>query len=87
MGWGYLITLSWEHRHAMYWWTSEGVIYQEEHVVSIRYSKDVNSFGFKVSEDGEKWVKDSISGSEKQAYEIFKESFLKMINSVYFGNL
>ena len=62
-------------------------IYQKEHAVSIRYSRDVNSFGFKVSEDGEKWVKDSISGSEKQAYEIFKESFLKMINSVYFGNL
>jgi uncharacterized protein YkuJ len=61
-------------------------IYQEEHVVSIRYSKDVNSFGLKVSEEGEKWVKDSISGTEKQAYEIFKESFLKMINSIYLGN-
>jgi hypothetical protein len=61
-------------------------IYQKEHAVSIRYSKDVNSFGFKVSEDGGKWVKDSISGSEKQAYEIFKENFLKMINSVRLGN-
>jgi hypothetical protein len=61
-------------------------IYQKEHAVSIRYSRDVNSFGLKVSEEGEKWVKDSISGSEKQAYEIFKESFLKMINSVYFGS-
>jgi uncharacterized protein YkuJ len=61
-------------------------IYQKEHVVSIRYSKDVNSFGLKVSEEGEKWVKDSISGTEKQAYEIFKESFLKMINSIYLGN-
>ena len=58
-------------------------IYQKEHAVSIRYSKDVNSFGFKVSEDGEKWVKDSISGTEKQAYEIFKENFLKMINGIY----
>jgi uncharacterized protein YkuJ len=61
-------------------------IYQEEHVVSIRFSKDVNSFGLKVSEEREKWVKDSISGSEKQAYEIFKEGFLKMIHSVDLGN-
>jgi hypothetical protein len=61
-------------------------IYQKDHAVSIRYSRDVNSFGLKVSEEGEKWIKDSISGSEKQAYEIFKESFLKMINSVYAGN-
>ena len=60
-------------------------IYQEEHVVSIRFSKDVNSFGLNVSEEREKWVKDSISGSEKQAYEIFKESFLKMSDSVYLG--
>jgi uncharacterized protein YkuJ len=55
-------------------------IYQKEHAVSIRYSRDVNSFGLKVSEEREKWVKDSISGSEKQAYEIFKDSFLKMMN-------
>jgi hypothetical protein len=61
-------------------------IYQKEHAVSIRYSRDVNSFGLKVSKEGEKWVKDSISGSEKQAYEIFKDSFLKMINSLYLGN-
>jgi hypothetical protein len=40
----------------------------------------------KVSEEREKWVKESISGSEKQAYEIFKESFLKMINRIYLGS-
>ncbi len=61
-------------------------IYQKEHAVSIRYSRDVNSFGLKVSEEGGKWVKDSISGNEKQAYEIFKENFLKMINCTYLGN-
>ena len=61
-------------------------IYQGEYTVSIRYSRDVNSFGLKVSEEGEKWVKDSISGNEKQAYEIFKESFLKMINSIDLGS-
>jgi hypothetical protein len=61
-------------------------IYQKEHAVSIRYSRDVNSFGLKVSEQGEKWVRDSISGSEKQAYEIFKENFLKMINGIYLGS-
>ncbi len=58
---------------------------QQDHAVSIRYSRDVNSFGLKVLDTGEKWLKDSISGSEKQAYEIFKESFLKMINSVDLG--
>jgi len=70
-------------------WALQGqlqFIYQKEYAISIRYSKDVNSFGLKVSEEGEKWVKDSISGSEKQAYETFKESFLKMIDSVYLGN-
>jgi len=70
-------------------WALQGqlqFIYQKEHAISIRYSKDVNSFGLKVSEEREKWVKDSISGSEKQACEIFKESFLKMIHSVYLGN-
>jgi hypothetical protein len=61
-------------------------IYQKEHAVSIRYSRDVNSFGQQVSEEREKWVKDSISGSEKQTYEIFKESFLKMISSVRLEN-
>ena len=61
-------------------------IYQKEHAVSIRYSRDVNSYALKVSEEREKWVKESISGSEKQAYEIFKESFLKMINRIYLGS-
>lgn len=58
-------------------------IYQKEHAVSIRYSKDVYSFGLQVSEERGKWVRDSISGNEKQAYEVFKESFLKMVNSIY----
>jgi hypothetical protein len=58
-------------------------IYQKEHAVSIRYSKDVHSFGLQLSEEGGKWVRDSISGNEKQAYEVFKESFLKMVNSIY----
>ncbi len=61
-------------------------IYQKEHAVSIRYSKDVNSFGLKVSEEGQNWVKNSISGSEKQTYEIFKESFLKMVNGIDLGS-
>jgi hypothetical protein len=60
-------------------------IYEKEHAVSIRYSRDVNSFGLEVSDDGNKWVKDSMSGNENQAYEIFKESFLKMINSMDLG--
>jgi uncharacterized protein YkuJ len=60
-------------------------IYAKEHAVSIRYSRDVNSFGLKVTDEGEKWIKDSISGSEKQAYEIFKKGFLKMINCIDLG--
>jgi hypothetical protein len=61
-------------------------IYQKEHAVSMRYSKDIHSFGLNLSAQENAWLRDSISGSEKQAYEIFKESFLKMINSIDFGN-
>ena len=57
--------------------------YQEEHAVSMRYSKDIHSFGLDLSAEESAWLRDSISGKEKQAYEIFKESFLKMINSIY----
>jgi hypothetical protein len=57
-------------------------IYQGEHAVSIRYSRDVNAFGFGVSEVGNKWDRDSISGSEKKVYDIFQKSFMEMIDSI-----
>ena len=61
-------------------------IYQKDHAVSIRYSKDVHSFGLSLSAEESAWLRDSISGMEKQAYEIFKESFLKMIHCSYSKN-
>jgi hypothetical protein len=57
-------------------------IYQKEHAISIRYSKDVNSFGFKVSDEKDHWNRDSISGDEKKAYEAFKETFMNMMDSI-----
>jgi hypothetical protein len=66
-------------------WALQGqsqFIYQKEHAISIRYSRDVNSFGFKVSDKGDRWNKDSISGDEKKTYEAFKETFVKMIDSI-----
>ena len=66
-------------------WALQGqfqFIYQKEHTISIRYSKDVNSFGFKVSDEGDHWNRDSISGDEKKAYEAFKETFVNMMDSI-----
>jgi hypothetical protein len=57
-------------------------LYQKKYAVSIRYSRDVNSFSLKVSEDAKKWNKDSISGNEEQALKTFKETFMKMMDSV-----
>jgi len=56
--------------------------YQGEHAILIRYSKDLNSFGLKVSEEGDKWNKDSISGNEKKVCEMFKKNFMEMVDSV-----
>lgn len=56
--------------------------FQGDHVVYIRYSRAVDSFGLKVSDDGKNWEKESISGNEKKAYEIFLKSFTEMINSI-----
>lgn len=66
-------------------WALQGqfqFVYQAEHAVSIRYSRDVNSFGMKVSDAGDGWGRGSISGNEKKVYEIFRKSFLEMIDTV-----
>jgi hypothetical protein len=66
-------------------WALQGQIlfvYQGEHAVSLRYSKDANAFGFKVSEAGSDWGKGSISGNEKKVYEIFQKTFLEIIGSI-----
>ncbi len=58
--------------------------YEGEHVVLIKYSKDVQSFGMKISEKEEDWKKESLSGNEKKAYESFQKVFLGMVDSITF---
>jgi hypothetical protein len=70
-------------------WAMQGQFlfnYVGEHVVLVRYSRDVNTLGLKVSETGEKWNRGSISGNEKRAYEAFRKSFLEMVDSIQVKN-
>jgi hypothetical protein len=70
-------------------WALQGqfqFVYHGEHAVSFRYSKDVGSFGMKVSEDGKRWEKDSLKGNEKKAYEVFKKTFTEMIDLIQVRN-
>jgi hypothetical protein len=70
-------------------WALQGqflFLYQGEHAVFFRYSKDINSFGIKVSEKGDDWGKGSISGNEKKVYETFQKSFIEMIDSIQIKN-
>jgi hypothetical protein len=59
-------------------------IYGGEHAVFIRYSKDVGSFGMKVSGKGAGWNRESISGNEKKVYEVFHKAFMGTIDSLTF---
>lgn len=71
-------------------WAFQGqflFVYQGEHAVFIRYAKDVNSFGLKISEKGEAWERKSISGNEKKIYEAFQKIFMVMIDSIRIKNL
>lgn len=66
-------------------WALQGqflFLYQGEHAVFFRYSKDITSFGIKVSEKGDDWDKGLISGNEKRVYGIFQKTFLEMIESI-----
>ncbi len=70
-------------------WAFQGQIlfvYQGEDAVFIRYLKDVNAFGLKVSEKGKDWEKGSISGNEKKVYEAFQKSFVEMMDSIQIKN-
>ena len=60
--------------------------YQGEHAVFFRYSRDVHSFGMKVSGKGEDWEKGLISGNEKRVHETFQKSYMEMINSIQIKN-
>lgn len=68
-------------------WALQGLclfICDLERAVLIRYSKDVHSFGLKVSDRAEMWRKGSLTGNEKKAVEIFQKSFMGMIDSIRF---
>lgn len=70
-------------------WAMQGQFlfnYVGEHVVLVRYSRDVNTFGLKISETGEKWDKGSISGNEQKVYEAFRKGFLEMVDSIQITN-
>jgi len=66
-------------------WALQGqllFLYQGENAVFLRYSKDINSFGIKISEKVDDWEKEVISGNEKRVYEAFQQSFTRMIDSL-----
>jgi len=70
-------------------WAMQGQFlfnYVGEHVVLVRYSRDVNTFGLKVSETGENWDRGSISGNEQKVYEVFRKGFLEMVDSIQIKN-
>jgi hypothetical protein len=56
--------------------------YQGDHAVFFRYSKDINSFGIKISEKGDDLEKGVISGNEKRVYETFQKAFMQMLDSI-----
>jgi hypothetical protein len=66
-------------------WALQGqflFLYQGEHAVFFRYSKDIDSFGIKTSAKGDDWEKGVISGNEKRVYENFQKTFMQMIDSI-----
>jgi len=70
-------------------WALQGqllFLYLGEHGVFVRYSRDVHSFGMKVSGEGKDWDRDAISRSEKKVYEIFEKGFMEMVNSIQIKN-
>lgn len=66
-------------------WALQGqflFLYQGEHAVFFRHSRDVHSFGMKISEKGDDWRNGVISGNEKKAYETFQNHFMQIIDSI-----
>lgn len=66
-------------------WALQGqyqFIYLGEHGVLIRYSKDIHTFGFKVSAERKNWESVSLSGNEKKAYQQFQKHFMEMVHSI-----
>lgn len=71
-----------------HWALQSQILFQSqlEHVVFIRYSKDVHSFELKVSNEGKNWDKASLSGNEKRAVETFQKVISGMMDSLRFQN-
>ena len=66
-------------------WALQGqflFLYQGEHAVFLRYSKDITSFGIKISENEADWGKEVISGKEKAVYESFEKSLMQLMESL-----
>jgi len=57
---------------------------QSDQAVFIRYSRDINSFGLKVSNGGKNWNKESITGNEKKVFEAFQKAASEMVDSLRF---
>jgi hypothetical protein len=53
-----------------------------EQAVFLRYSKDTRSFGLKVSAEGTRWDKESISGNEKKVCEAFQKTVSGIMDSL-----
>ena len=62
-------------------------VYNLDQAVQVRFSKDVHSFGVKVSDKGERWKKGSLAGNERKVSESFQKTFLDMIQSITFPKL
>ena len=60
--------------------------YGGEHAALVRYSREVTSFGMKVSGKVDDWNRDSISGNEKKVYTTFEKDFMGAVNSLTFKN-
>ncbi len=57
---------------------------QLDQAVFIRYSREVDSFGIKVSQGGKRWDKESIAGNEKKVFEAFRKMASEMVDSLRF---
>src|SRR3990172_5392511 len=64
-------------------WALQGqflFLYLGDHAVFCRYSKDILSFGLKVSEKGDDWNKESLKGNEMKICGTFKKTFMEIID-------
>ena len=67
-----------------HWAIQTQILFQPdlEQAVFLRYSKDTRSFGLKVSAEGTRWDKESISGNEKKVCEAFQKTVSGIMDSL-----